>query len=341
MGNKSTKSAPHLFLKPSVLDQMLQRDTLSHSNTLAQHKLTSRFDSNGDMTARFTPPETARTERQKPAGEARKGSLRSFVERSKVVRIEVGRCKGKVGLSYLHTERSSKLSTKTSTQPSSACRSPTNLRTEPSSGCRSPVSTVLLSDTPRSLQSLSPRTLPTSMEASWSSRSPPLSPRVWKPTDPSVRDLFLEEQPHRPKGVTITRRLTRKRPKEPMRNSSISAESSEAPKRSLVSVLSEVVDIQTSEVKVQRRVGVRNIARNEDSVQDTRLLGLARLIEGKEQEEKQMYRPKKRASALRKLNTLYLLSKQGSSSRSSISRAEKQWLWTGSMGKHLQYSEQL
>lgn len=341
MGNKSTKSAPHLFLKPSVLEQMLQRDTLSHSNTLAQHKLTTRFDSNGDMTARFTPPETARTEQKRPEGEARKGNLRAFVERSKVVRIEVGRCKGKVGLSYLHTERSSKVSTKTSTQPSSACRSPTNLRTEPSSGCRSPVSTVLLSDvaTPRSLQSLSPRTVPTSMEASWSSRSPTLTPRVWKPVDPSVQDLFLEEQPRRLKGHTFTRRLTRKRPKEPMRESFFSVESSEAPKRSLVSVLNEVVDIQTSEIKVQRRVGVRNIARNEDSVQEARLLGLTRLIEGKEQEEEKMYRPKRRVSALRKLNTLYLLTKQGSSSRTSLSRAEKQWMWTGSMGKHLQDTE--
>ena len=322
---------------------MLQRDTLSHSNTLAEHKLTSRFDSNGDMTARFTPPETARTEQKRPAGEARKGNLRSFVERSKVVKIEVGRCKGKVGLSYLHTERSSKTSTKTSTQPSSARRSPTKLRTEPSSGCRSPVSTVLLSDaaTPRSLQSLSPRTFPTSMEASWSSRSPPLTPRVWRPADPSVQDLFLEEQPHRLKGLTFTRKLTRKRPKEPMQESSISAESSEAPKRSLVSVLNEVVDIQTTEIKVQRRVGVRNIARSGETVEEARLLGLTRLTEGKEQEEKQMYRPKRRVSALRKLNTLYLLTKQGSSSRSSISRAEKQWMWTGSLGKHLQDFEQL
>jgi len=317
MGNKSPKSAPALYLKPSVLEQMLQRDTLTHANTLHQHRLTSCFDSNGDMTARFTPPETARSEKRKPLGELRKSGLKAWVERPKVVRIEVGRCKGKVGLSYLHTERSSKSSTK----PSSACRSPTSSVFLP---------TCSEAATPRSLQSLSPRTIgPTSQET-----SPVHTPRVWQPTDPSIQDLFVKELPQKAKGVTTIRQLVRKRPPESLQKSSISSEAtSQGAKRSLVSVLNEVVDIQTSEVTIQRRVGVRNIIQSEEKPREPKFLGLERVVAEKEEEDRQVYRPKRRISALKKLNTLYFLQKQ-TTSRSSESRAEKQWLWTGSLGKH-------
>lgn len=97
-------------------------------------------------------------------------------------------------------------------------------------------------------------------------------------------------------------------------------------------MLNEVVDIHTSDVAVQRRVGVRNIVQKDQKRQEAGFLGLARGLAEKEMEERLVYRPKRRISALKKLNTLYFLQKQGSS---SASRAEKQWQWTGSLGKQL------
>lgn len=144
----------------------------------------------------------------------------------------------------------------------------------------------------------------------------------------------MKELPQKAKGVTTIRQLVRKRPPESLQKSSISSEAtSQGAKRSLVSVLNEVVDIQTSEVTIQRRVGVRNIILSEEKPREPKFLGLERVVAEKEEEDRQVYRPKRRISALKKLNTLYFLQKQ-TTSRSSESRAEKQWRWTGSLGKH-------
>ena len=305
---------------------MMQRDTLTRSNTINPHKLTSRFDSNGDMTVRFTPPETARSEKPRQGTEKRKSSLKVFSTRSKVTDIEVSKCKGKVGLSFLRK------TSRPSTQPNSANLSRLKLRTEPPSGARSPVLTMTYSGTvtPRSLQSLSPREGYNSMETSVTN-----SPRLWTPVDPRVQELFVSDQPRRPKGKTITKHLIK--PKKALVRQSVGTES-DTSSRDLVSVLSEFVHIQTSETKLLRRVGVRNIARNEEKTENSVRLGLSKLIQEKEKEEGPVYMPKRRISALKRLNNILGLTKI---EKTSSSRAEQKWQWTGGLGKHTESSGSL
>jgi hypothetical protein len=251
MGCKANKEPQKLRLKPSVAQQMMDMDQA--------RDLTSRFDSDGELSYCVSQLESSRRREPtprtvypaKPTSQLlHKIRRRVGHDPNKVVNIEIQRCKGKLGLSSLKHSARSELSP--STAPSLSPRQ------------------VDCSSLSRTFMSRSPR--PTDLSLA-------ISPRKGSPVlDPSVEDLFVE-QPR--KGRSLFTAVRKSVPLHRQKAQAHANEEIEQPKeKSLIPMLKEAAVIAQLMPERRRRVGVHFMGsqQRKDDGFDARLSPLFQIL---------------------------------------------------------------
>lgn len=303
MGCKANKEPQKLRLKPSVAQQMASMDQA--------RDLTSRFDSYGELSCCISQPESSRRREpdsphlypSAPSRPLRKVTRRIGHDPNKVVNIEIQRCKGKLGLSSLHTKHFARSELSPSTAPSLSPRQ---------ADCSSLSRTFL---------SRSPRPTDLSLAAS-------VSPRKGRPVlDPAVENLFVE-QPC--KGRSLFTAVRKSVPLHRQKAQIRASEDSEKPlERSLIPMLKEAALIARLVPERRNRAGVRfvgGLQRSEEDL-DTRLSPLFQFLR---REETPAAHLSTRPTPFRSLKSLIQSPTQ--EKKAPRRRASQLWKWKGVYG---------
>ena len=302
MGCKANKEPQKLRLKPSVAQQMMEMDQAQD--------LTSRFDSDGELSYCVSQPEFSRRREPTPRvlyPTEPTSKLIHMIRRkvahdpNKVVNIEIQRCKGKIGLSSLRWKHSARSELSPSTAPSLSPRQ---------------VDCFTLS---RTSMSRSPR--PTDMSLA-------ISPRKGSPVlDPSVEDLFVE-QPC--KGRSLFTAVRKSVPLHRQKAQARASEEIEKPtEKSLIPLLKEAAVIAQLMPERRRRAGVRFVGsqQRKDDDFDARLSPLFQILR---REETPAAHLSTRHNPFSRLQSL--IQPPTEESAPLRHRASQLWKWKGAYG---------
>lgn len=302
MGCKHSKEPPKLRLKPSVAQQMVKMDQ--------ERDLTSRFNSNGELSYLDSQPESSRGRKSPhvpyippPSKRKPKVRLRLLRDPNKVVHIEVQNCKGKVGLSSLHEQKKPQLS---------------------------PSTTSSLS--PRLTDSFNRTFLNRSSRPSDLSLTTSVSFRKSSPVlDPKIEELFVEPPSKSRSLFTAVRKsvpLNRKKPQ-----AAPTPEESGTPARpALIPMLKEAAAIAGFMSRHRHRAGVRYVGSPQltDDSLETRLSPVLQFLH---REKTAVAHVPTRQSTLSHVSTLTPSSPQEPAVQRH--RASRLWKWKGVHGPSL------
>lgn len=302
MGCKANKEPQKLRLKPSVAQQMMDMDQA--------RDLTSRFDSDGELSYCVSQPESSRRKEptprtlyptKPPSNLIHKIRRKVGHDPNKVVNIEIQRCKGKIGLNSLRCKKSAQSELSPSTAPSLSPRQ------------------VDSSSFSRTFMSHSPR--PTDLSLA-------ISPRKSSPVlDPSVEDLFVE-QPC--KGRSLFTAVRKSVPLHRQKAQVYSSEEIEKPKeKTLIPMLKEAAVIAQLMPERRRRAGVHFVGRQQrkDDDFDARLSPLFQILR---REETPAAHLSTRNNPFSRLQSL--IQSPTEDSAPVRRRASQMWKWKGVYG---------